>query len=190
MAAANNAQVTMPSPWTSPRRGPFVSHALFYIRYLLVLQYCLIHLSKLMLRIHRSFQTLVHDSTIARFTVAMLGSIFVTCATFLPLLLLVARFANGAPTSTSHITPLLDGYPMPELCLGNCTSIHDPSIVYEEGLYWRFTTQHGINIANAPSLRGPWTYRGALLTNGTKIKLYEKQEVWVGLGDLTAVCFH
>jgi arabinan endo-1,5-alpha-L-arabinosidase len=118
----------------------------------------------------------------------MLGSIFITCATFLPLLPLVAQLAYGAPTT--HTTPFADGYPMPEPCLGNCTSIHDPSIVYENGMYWRFTTQNGINIANAPSLEGPWTYRGALLTNGTKIDLYESQEIWVGSRNLAAKCIH
>ncbi|KAI8941804.1 hypothetical protein NX059_003005 [Plenodomus lindquistii] len=45
----------------------------------------------------------------------------------------------------------------------------DPSVVYENGTYWRFSTAGNIAIASAPALEGPWEYRGALLDNGTEI---------------------
>ena len=56
----------------------------------------------------------------------------------------------------------------------------DPSVIYEDGLYWRFTTLDNISIATAPSLEGPWQYKGALLHEGTSIYVVENQEIWVG----------
>ncbi|KAH7084519.1 glycosyl hydrolase [Paraphoma chrysanthemicola] len=61
---------------------------------------------------------------------------------------------------------------------GNCSRIHDPSILYENGTYWRFATSGNIGIANSPFLQGPWTYRGALLHKGTSIHLRKDQDIW------------
>jgi arabinan endo-1,5-alpha-L-arabinosidase len=75
---------------------------------------------------------------------------------------------------------MLDGfYPLPEPCHGNCSWIHDPSIWYEDGTYWRFSTSGNIAIATAPSLGGPWRYEGALLHNGTSIFVSDGQDIWV-----------
>lgn len=70
-------------------------------------------------------------------------------------------------------------YPDPEPCMGNCSWIHDPSVIYEDGMYWRFSTSGNIAVAIAPSLGGPWTYKGPLLTNSTKIFIREDQDIWV-----------
>ncbi|KAJ4364526.1 hypothetical protein N0V83_009121 [Neocucurbitaria cava] len=51
-------------------------------------------------------------------------------------------------------------------------------IIYEDGVYWRFTTSGNVSIATAPSLSGPWQYRGALLPQGTKIFLRDDQDIW------------
>lgn len=71
------------------------------------------------------------------------------------------------------------GYPDPRSCQGNCSWIHDPSLVYEDGTYWRFSTSGNIAIATAPRLDGPWSYLGPLLVNGTKIFVGKEQDIWV-----------
>jgi hypothetical protein len=72
-------------------------------------------------------------------------------------------------------------YPDPEPCQGNCSWIHDPSIYYEDGTYWRFSTSGNIAVATAPSFGGPWEYQGALLSNGTSIEVSENQDIWASL---------
>jgi arabinan endo-1,5-alpha-L-arabinosidase len=72
-------------------------------------------------------------------------------------------------------------YPNPEPCHGNCSWIHDPSIFYDDGTYWRFSTSGNIAMATASSLEGPWEYRGALLHNGTKIHVADDQDIWASL---------
>jgi arabinan endo-1,5-alpha-L-arabinosidase len=63
-------------------------------------------------------------------------------------------------------------YPLPEPCTGNCTSIHDPAIVRRsDGTWLRYSTLGNIAIASAPALTGPWTYKGAMLPQGSSIKL-------------------
>lgn len=70
-------------------------------------------------------------------------------------------------------------YPPPETCDGNCTYIHDPSVVRRsDGTWFRFSTIGNIAVATAPTLTGPWTYKGALLPQGSSIMLREDQELW------------
>lgn len=70
-------------------------------------------------------------------------------------------------------------WPDPEPCEGNCTYIHDPSIIRRpDGIWFRFSTLGNIAIATAPALIGPWTYQGAMLPEGTKINVTENQELW------------
>ncbi|PVH93796.1 glycoside hydrolase family 43 protein, partial [Periconia macrospinosa] len=70
-------------------------------------------------------------------------------------------------------------YPDPEPCRGNCSWIHDPSIVKHGNRYYRFSTSGNIAIATAPEIGGPWVYEGAVLTNGTGIVVDEdRQDVW------------
>lgn len=71
-------------------------------------------------------------------------------------------------------------FPNPEPCQGNCSWIHDPNIYVQGNTYYRFSTSGNIAIATASSLNGPWTYRGALLQNGTKIVVDpQRQDIWV-----------
>lgn len=109
---------------------------------------------------------------------AMGISTLVSLTTFLPLLF---RFGLAAPlpegdTAIYHPSSL---YPDPHPCYGNNSGIHDPSIIYEDGTYWRFSTSGNIAVATAPSMKGPWTYKGPLLPDGTKIRVAENQDIWV-----------
>lgn len=48
-------------------------------------------------------------------------------------------------------------YPKPGPCIGDCIDIQDISIIQDAtGKYYRFAGHHGIEIATAPSLAGPW----------------------------------
>ena len=142
----------------------------------------------------RSIGTTIRDSGPVRFTTALLTAILITSATFLPLLAHeAAANAIPAPRPLPHAgpgpqpnpdpqagSPTVDGlYPDPEPCRGNCTWIHDSSILYEDGKYWRFSTSGNIAIATASSLEGPWRYEGALLHNGTSIMVHPEQDIWV-----------
>ncbi|KAJ4989614.1 arabinan endo-alpha-l-arabinosidase a [Stagonosporopsis vannaccii] len=102
-------------------------------------------------------------------------SILITLATFLPFLF---RFGLTSPIWQGDTNNLPFAYPDPGPCYGNISWIHDPSIIYEDGTYWRFSTSGNIAIATAPSIRGPWTYQGPLLTEGTKIQVSPDQDIW------------
>lgn len=74
-------------------------------------------------------------------------------------------------------------WPDPEHCSGNCSAIHDPSVVRRaDGTWFRFSTNGNIAIASAPNLTGPWEYQGAMLPNGSEIQVIENQEIWVCQG--------
>ncbi|KAF1850525.1 glycoside hydrolase family 43 protein [Cucurbitaria berberidis CBS 394.84] len=125
----------------------------------------------------------LRDSAIARFTSAMLISLAITSATFLPFLLQGALASppqpHPKPDPQAHDQAPISGYyPEPEPCHGDCTGIHDPSMFYEDGVYWRFSTSGNISVASALSLSGPWHYRGALLSDGTSIFIREDQDIW------------
>lgn len=130
---------------------------------------------------------LYQESPVARFSTAMFTSILITSATFLPIIAHLGYFAQAAPvlqaapTPQGHAPPpIATGfYPAPQPCHGNCSWVHDPSIVYENETYWRFTTSGNIAVHTARFLEGPWTYRGALLHNGTRIYIRDDQDIWV-----------
>lgn len=104
-------------------------------------------------------------------------SILITLATFLPLLF---RFGLTSPIPEGDTTSYYPShYPDPYPCYGNNSGIHDPSIIYEDGTFWRFSTSGNIAVATASSLKGPWTYRGPLLPEGTKIQVADNQDIWV-----------
>lgn len=118
-----------------------------------------------------------HSKTFPLLT-AMGISTLLTLATFLPLLF---RFGLTAPLPESDTITYSPSsfYPDPNPCYGNNSGIHDPSIIYEDGTYWRFSTSGNIAVATAPSMKGPWKYQGALLPQGTKIHVADNQDIWV-----------
>ncbi|KAL2022171.1 hypothetical protein VTK56DRAFT_6000 [Thermocarpiscus australiensis] len=74
---------------------------------------------------------------------------------------------------------IVSAYALPEACSGTCNNAHDPSIVRRsDGTYFRFSTGGRIAIHTAPSLTGPWTYRGAMLPSGSSINLPGNQDLW------------
>ncbi|KAK3903800.1 glycoside hydrolase [Staphylotrichum tortipilum] len=74
---------------------------------------------------------------------------------------------------------LVSAYALPEACSGTCTNSHDPSIIRRsDGTYFRFSTGGKIAIHTAPSLTGPWTYKGALLPSGSSINLAGNKDLW------------
>ncbi|KAK0741515.1 glycoside hydrolase family 43 protein [Schizothecium vesticola] len=82
-------------------------------------------------------------------------------------------------TSLLFLLPIFHCYSLPEPCSGTCVNAHDPSIVIRpNGTYFRFSTGGKIAIHTAPDLRGPWTYKGAALPNGSKINLKGNQDLW------------
>ncbi|KAF2728650.1 putative arabinan endo-1,5-alpha-L-arabinosidase A [Polyplosphaeria fusca] len=84
-------------------------------------------------------------------------------------LLLTASFASFA---TAYTTPLP--------CTGTCTNAHDPSLIRRtsDGTYFRFSTGNKIAIHTAPSIQGPWTYKGAALPSGSKINKPGRTDLW------------
>lgn len=74
------------------------------------------------------------------------------------------------------------GYALPGACSGICNNAHDPSIIRRpDGTYFRFSTGGKIAVHTAPSISGPWTYRGAMLPSGSKINLAGNQDLWVSI---------
>jgi hypothetical protein len=114
----------------------------------------------------------------------MFTSVLATGASLLLTISITLHTAStvwAAPASQGHSIPLTLSamHPQPRPCHGNCSWIHDPSILYDNGIYWRFSTSGNIAVATAPFLEGPWVYRGALLPNGTSIYLRDDQDIWV-----------
>lgn len=185
-------------PSTPSDSSRLLTYFIFYL-YKFFGRFCTfpIHSSNLILAtthslIMKGFGTTIRDSGPARLTTALLTALLITSATFLPFLAQNAA-ANPvpAPRPLPHAEPNPDPqaggpaedglFPDPEPCRGNCSWIHDPSILYEDGKYWRFSTSGNIAIATAPSLGGPWHYQGALLHNGTSIMVHPDQDIWVSL---------
>lgn len=137
------------------------------------------HFLLLLIQMHQRAK--VYDPTLSyskvgRFLIAMFTSFLVILATLLPLLF---KFGLTSPISQGDTNYYPSPYPDPSPCVGNCSHIHDPSIFYEDGTYWRFSTSGNIAVATAPSLKGPWTYKGPLLIEGTKIRVAPDQDIWV-----------
>ncbi|EDU42696.1 endo-alpha-15-arabinanase precursor [Pyrenophora tritici-repentis] len=71
------------------------------------------------------------------------------------------------------------GYADPMACSGVCTNAHDPALIRRaDGTYYRFSTGGKIAIHTAPSITGPWTYKGAAIPAGSKINLAGKDDLW------------
>ncbi|KAJ4177645.1 hypothetical protein NW755_013711 [Fusarium falciforme] len=74
---------------------------------------------------------------------------------------------------------LVSGYANPKACSGVCNNSHDPTIIRRsDGTYFRFSTGGRIAVHTAPSIEGPWTYKGAALPQGSKINLPGNQDLW------------
>ena len=72
------------------------------------------------------------------------------------------------------------GYADPMACSGVCNNAHDPALIRRaDGTYYRFSTSGKIAIHSAPSITGPWTYKGAAIPAGSKINLAGKNDLWV-----------
>jgi arabinan endo-1,5-alpha-L-arabinosidase len=144
------------------------------------------------------FENLLQDSTIARVSTAMFTSLLITSAALLPIIAHFGLFAHSHAAPVAQAAPVPQDYsppppspglyPDPRPCHGNCSWVHDPSIIFEDGTYWRFTTSGNIGISTAPFLEGPWTYRGAVLQNGTSIHLRDDQDIWVRFCSHMEVC--
>ena len=87
---------------------------------------------------------------------------------------------NASTPSTTPSEPFASfSFPPSESCKGNCSYIHDPSIVKrKDGTFFRFSTNGNIAIASAPEMQGPWEYLGAMLPQGSMIDVTEDQEIW------------
>lgn len=72
------------------------------------------------------------------------------------------------------------GYADPMACSGICNNAHDPALIRRaDGTYYRFSTGGKIAIHTAPSITGPWSYKGAAIPAGSKINLAGKDDLWV-----------
>jgi arabinan endo-1,5-alpha-L-arabinosidase len=75
---------------------------------------------------------------------------------------------------------VVSGYSNPGACSGHCWA-HDPSVIQRasDGLYFKFNTGSGIEIATSSSLTGPWTLQGYVLPEGSSIDLTGNTDLWV-----------
>lgn len=72
------------------------------------------------------------------------------------------------------------GYAYPMACTGICNNAHDPALIRRaDGTYFRFSTGGKIAIHTAPSITGPWSYKGAAIPAGSKINLPGNNDLWV-----------
>jgi arabinan endo-1,5-alpha-L-arabinosidase len=87
---------------------------------------------------------------------------------------------SGLVGAVALLPALATAYALPEACSGVCNNAHDPSIIRRpDGTYFRFSTGGKIAVHTAPSLTGPWTYKGAALPSGSSINLAGNQDLWV-----------
>lgn len=79
----------------------------------------------------------------------------------------------------------VSGYANPGACSGHCWA-HDPSVIQRasDGLYFKFNTGSGIEIATSSSLTGPWTLQGYVLPSGSSIDLSGNTDLWVRISFL------
>ncbi|KAH8687433.1 arabinan endo-1,5-alpha-L-arabinosidase A [Tricladium varicosporioides] len=81
--------------------------------------------------------------------------------------------------ATFALASLVQGYSDPGACSGACWA-HDPSVIKRtsDGLYFKFNTGSGIEIATASSLSGPWTIKGYALSGGSIIDQAGNTDLW------------
>ncbi|KZM23277.1 Arabinan endo-1,5-alpha-L-arabinosidase [Ascochyta rabiei] len=89
------------------------------------------------------------------------------------------KSALAVSAALSVLSATADAYTNPLSCSGTCTNAHDPSLVRrDDGTYYRFSTGGKVAVHTAPSIQGPWTYKGAALPNGSKINKAGNQDLW------------
>lgn len=72
-------------------------------------------------------------------------------------------------------------FPAPEPITGDAIqgNVHDPSVIRrDDGTYFLFTTNDLINIATAPSMSGPWTHQGSVISGKSIIDLPNNEDLW------------
>jgi hypothetical protein len=83
-------------------------------------------------------------------------------------------------TSLLSVVTAVYGYADPMGCSGVCTNAHDPALIRrDDGTYYRFSTGGKIAIHTAPTIVGPWTYKGAAIPAGSIININGKNDLWV-----------
>ena len=82
--------------------------------------------------------------------------------------------------SLLYFSILVKCFPDPGSCAGECGYVHDPYVVRrDDGTYFRFVTFKDIQIASAPSIKGPWRGQGSVLPSGSMIPLPGNDSLWV-----------
>ncbi|KAH7120015.1 endo-alpha-1,5-arabinanase precursor [Dendryphion nanum] len=82
-------------------------------------------------------------------------------------------------TTLLSAASLVYSYANPLSCTGACTNAHDPALIRRaDGTYFRFSTGGKIAIHSAPSITGPWTYKGAAIPAGSSINKKGRDDLW------------
>lgn len=114
----------------------------------------------------------------ARFYDPLGTFIFLVCLSFIfsPLVKMRTSFIFSIPFLWSAT---VNAYANPLACSGVCVNAHDPTIIRrDDGRYFRFSTGGRIAIHSAPSLTGPWEYRGAAIPSGSTINKPGRNDLW------------
>jgi arabinan endo-1,5-alpha-L-arabinosidase len=91
-----------------------------------------------------------------------------------------AKMRFSLVASLLSVASTVFGYGLPMACSGVCNNAHDPALIRrDDGKYFRFSTGGKIAVHTAPSITGPWTYKGAAIPAGSKINLKGKDDLWV-----------
>lgn len=90
---------------------------------------------------------------------------------FLPLILFTPARASSTPDPLSS-----SSWPTPEKVTGNPSGwgtlhVHDPSIVYNDGWFYSFTTHDLVAIGKSRTLSGYWQHAGSVLHGESVIDL-------------------
>ena len=88
--------------------------------------------------------------------------------------------------------PLASAY-APGACSGDCLAL-DPTIIQRssDGLYFRFGTGGGIQVATASNIKGPWESQPQVLNGGSIMRVdgANNDNVWVSISLSKFQIFH
>ncbi|KAI5795125.1 glycoside hydrolase family 43 protein [Geopyxis carbonaria] len=108
-----------------------------------------------------------------------------------------AALASPAPKAKSDPFSA-DKWPLPAKVFGDTagwatTHVHDPSLIKHGGHYYSFSTHLQVGIARSPTLHGPWTHLGSVISGQSAIDLPGRDDLWapdvVRVGD-TFYCYY